>query len=766
MHTKEEDESAFLLDDYESEDDTSKHNFSDSSGGGMSTETRTLIEKLSETLPIDRGREDTEIEDELKIFYCSRTHSQLTQFIHELRRVKLPSAMQPSTGSDGEKKEIFEELKHLTLGSRKNLCINKKVAHLASLTAVNERCLDLQQSKTPVEKKCQYLPNKDNEALVYDFRDHAHARIRDIEDFQILGKKLGICPYYASRSAIKPSEIVTLPYPLLLQRSAREALKISMKNQVVIIDEAHNLMDTISGMYSINVSLKQLKDARIQLRVYLQKFRGRLKGKNRVYITQLVRVLDSLSSYLQLKDENKSAQDGQVETGDLMCGKGVDQVNLHKLVKYLHESKLARKVEGYAAFEEDQQKPKEPMIPSEGDNIRASVPVLTHLEGFLLALTYPAAEGRFFLSLPASNERKESEVLLKYLLLDPTQQFKEIVDEARAVILIGGTMSPMADYVNNLFPYISPDHIQTLSCGHVIPSSNLTAIPLSHGASGVEFNFTFEKRKTPVMIREVGLSVIQLCRKIPDGVVVFFPSHAYLDLVAQTWKTRHSGSTSSETLWEQLNALKRIFLEPSSTAKGTEPASKGPFARTDSKSAGASNNAESVLAAYTAHINSNLQPTSSPSPSGNGAILLAVINGSLSEGINFADHLGRAVIVVGLPFPNPHSAEWRAKVAFVERRSQHEGAQERAAVGREFYENACMRAVNQSIGRAIRHKGDYAAIVLMDGRYQRKGIRDKLPAWIQESLFVDGQRDFQGVIRGLEGFFVKRREAAQKVMVE
>ena len=32
------------------------------------------------------------------------------------------------------------------------------------------------------------------------------------------------------------------------------------------------------------------------------------------------------------------------------------------------------------------------------------------------------------------------------------------------------------------------------------------------------------------------------------------------------------------------------------------------------------------------------------------------------------------------------------------------------------YENLCMKAVNQSVGRAIRHKEDYAAIIFLDHR--------------------------------------------------
>ena len=51
------------------------------------------------------------------------------------------------------------------------------------------------------------MPNKENEALVNEFRDHALAKIRDIEDLGALGKRIGICPYYASRPATKHCEV-------------------------------------------------------------------------------------------------------------------------------------------------------------------------------------------------------------------------------------------------------------------------------------------------------------------------------------------------------------------------------------------------------------------------------------------------------------------------------------------------------------------------------------------------------------------------------
>ncbi len=147
--------------------------------------------------------------DEVKIFYCSRTHSQLTQFAHEIRRVSLPPLSWAHTAEGPSIKEPDDQVvvKHLPLGARKNLCINAGVAKLGSATVINERCLDLQQPNTPKDQKCPFIPNKENETLVNEFRDHTLARIRDIEDLGMLGKKIGICPYYAARSTIKPSEV-------------------------------------------------------------------------------------------------------------------------------------------------------------------------------------------------------------------------------------------------------------------------------------------------------------------------------------------------------------------------------------------------------------------------------------------------------------------------------------------------------------------------------------------------------------------------------
>ena len=205
---------------------------------------------------------------------------------------------------------------------------------------------------------------------------------------------------------------------------------------MVIVDEAHNLMDTITDINSISIDLTKLKQCRSQLDVYLQKFRNKLKGKNRVYVAQVVRLIDSVSSHLEMIATSNQTRDGLVEMETLMGGKGVDQINLFKLMHYLQESKLASKVEKYASLA-DQQGPNS-KIKSNSNRQASTMPVLTHIQSFFQTLTNPASEGRFFY------EKDDNEVSLKYMLLDPTHYFKDVVEDARAVVLAGGTMSPVS----------------------------------------------------------------------------------------------------------------------------------------------------------------------------------------------------------------------------------------------------------------------------------------------------------------------------------
>jgi len=51
-------------------------------------------------------------------------------------------------------------MKCVSLGSRKNLCVNPKVRNLSSLNRINDKCLDMNEGK---KTKCRYLCNENEE---------------------------------------------------------------------------------------------------------------------------------------------------------------------------------------------------------------------------------------------------------------------------------------------------------------------------------------------------------------------------------------------------------------------------------------------------------------------------------------------------------------------------------------------------------------------------------------------------------------------------
>lgn len=82
-------------------------------------------------------------------------------------------------------------------------------------------------------------------------------------------------------------QIVTLPYPLLLQQATRESLGIDLTGHIVIIDEGHNIIDAISALHSTTLTQSQIVRGKQQLEIYLAKFTARLTGKNKMFIKQM-----------------------------------------------------------------------------------------------------------------------------------------------------------------------------------------------------------------------------------------------------------------------------------------------------------------------------------------------------------------------------------------------------------------------------------------------------------------------------------------------
>lgn len=724
-----------LVQDYVDEDAYLPDDDCEDSQDNFSPAVRALMAKMDKNNKRDPASQGDEPSC-TKIYYASRTHSQLSQVLPELTKLKFEhlilgsdeSTMGNMSRADRDpcqKKRTLEDVdvdkreadqrqwRAVSLGSRRQLCINEDVR--STLGDIDEKCRELLEGKQ--NKRCQYLPPVGDDMRMLDLRDQILASPKDIEDLATSGKNMQTCPYYGSRRAIPQAELITLPYNLLLQKTAREALGIDLTNQVVIIDEAHNLIPTLLSLSSVRLTSNILSTSLRQVSVYYQKFRNRLSAMHALHLKRLLNFLDAFQRVAMDWMAQKSSAISKRQDTEVMTvpdfihrlGRNVEGINLLEIESYLKRSKIARKISSYA------------INVSEGDKSgrhlsSMATPPLHTIEALMLGLAGASEDGRLIFSAVGDA------VEIKYQLLNPSTLFRDVVEVARSVVLAGGTMSPISAVVSELFTYLPLNRLTTFSCGHIIPASNVQTLLLTKGPSGLDLEFKFAQQSNRQVVFELGQIVLNFCNVVPGGMVVFFPSYASLNFAREAW--------SQSGLLDKFSVKKKVFLEPQE-----------------------SSGVEMILREYAIAAKTHTLLDKKT-----GAVLFAVVGAKLSEGLNFSDDLARAVVVIGLPFANKNSPELQERMRYANQAELRSGVK-RPAGGKdaaaEMYENMCMNAVNQSIGRAIRHRGDWASLVLIDRRFMSPAIRGKLPQWLRDDVAVC--ETFGRAMKHLGNFYREKR---------
>ena len=137
-----------------------------------------------------------------------------------------------------------------------------------------------------------------------------------------------------------------------------------------------------------------------------------------------------------------------------------------------------------------------------------------------------------------------------------------------------------------------------------------------------------------------------------------------------------------------------------------------------------------------------------------GAILFAVCRGKVSEGLDFANELCRLVVCVGIPYPPLRDVQIEQKKKFLSWKASivQKAGLERSLTGEQWYSQQAFRALNQGIGRTIRHKNDWGSVVLLDERFCDKSTTKNLPRWLQPSLET-ANKSLSSAIRTQGRFF-------------
>ncbi|KAI5191702.1 fanconi anemia group J protein [Nematocida minor] len=250
---------------------------------------------------------------------------------------------------------------------------------------------------------------------------------------------------------------------------------------------------------------------------------------------------------------------------------------------------------------------------------------------------------------------------ISFLLLHASVVFNEIYEKARCVVLLSGTLYPFKELAREL---VSSNPLKAfvhfMQAGHIIPREQLSTSVVS-SYHGTEILGTYAGTQQNKYYRTIADVIVDVAHNLDriGGVLCFVPSYAAIN-----------------KLTPLLNRSVCLIVESKS-----------------------SDEFEGALQEYRSRCRRGK------------CVFLCVFRGKASEGIDFRDHESRAVVLVGIPYQSvrDHSIILKKKY-----NNQYLGN-----TGSEWYNLQAYKAVNQAMGRCIRHLNDWGSIFLVDTRYAK-----------------------------------------------
>ncbi|CAO3637615.1 unnamed protein product [Mucor hiemalis] len=638
-----------------------------------------------------------------RIFVGSRTHKQITQLVKEL---KSKTKYRPRT---------------TILGSRDQLCIHPTVS---KSNTKNEDCVELLD-----KSNCSYA-KRAHSILTHRSMKNEN-RIWDIEDIVKVGKKTRGCPYYASRKIYEGAEVIFCPYNYIIDPIIRKIMDINLKDSIVILDEAHNIEDSSRSAGSLEVDENVLLIISKELdQIIRHGIEADAHGNLQLVVDQLREwIISPDIEYTTIEYENYYSH----WTGKELISK-LNDVNI---TAFLFENRMKQAYKTAAGHAEMVRKETEDEslgVPVQQDELSSQVQIhhrkclsnnsLTTIQGIFMVLGLLFEKKKNYAddyqmviskqvdrSENSSNSernrrRRRNEegprwsFKLGFKCLNPGVIFKSMTESTRSVILTSGTLSPLSTFASEL----ETEFEGRLEANHVIHKSQVWAGAIPRGPNQVELKGVFTNMESFQYQDDIGEALCQIIESVPFGVLCFLPSYNSMDKFINRWKTTG--------IHERMLERKMIVCEPRGSDKKEFENAIGSF--------------------YTQidDVELNIDEHGR-----DGAMFFAVFRGKVSEGIDFTDNYCRAVVTIGIPYPNVRDMEVKFKREYNDWKNTHT-ANSDVLSGGAWYSAQAFRAINQALGRCIRHKNDWGAIIMLEQRFGTGRVCQGLSKWVRNQLQV------------------------------
>lgn len=643
-----------------------------------------------------------------KIVYCSRTMSEIEKALIELHKLMEYRAQELG---------YVEDFRGLGLTSRKNLCIHPTISQERKGTVVDEKCRRItngqlkQRLQQGAVDETETLNKPDSSALC-----QFHETLEDMDQHNLIppgvysfdaltnyGKEHTTCPYFTVRRMIPFCNIIIYSYHYLLDPKIAERVSRELsKDSIIIFDEAHNIDNVCIESLSLDLTddiLKRATRGASKLGAAVDDMKAQDAEKLQNEYQKLVEGLREaeiardeelfMSNPALPQDLLDEAIPGNIRKADhflLFLKRFIEYLKTRMKVLHVISETPASFLQHLKELTFIDRKPLRFCLERLALLVRtlelSDIEDFAALKDIATFATLVSTYDTGFQLILEPFETEGSTVpnpILHFTCLDASIAMKPVFDRFSSVIITSGTISPLDMYPKmlNFETVIQESYTMTLARRSFLP------MVVTKGLDQVSISSKFEVRNDPSVVRNYGSLLIEFSKITPDGMVVFFPSYLYMELIISMWQTMGV----LDEVWK----YKLILVET-------------PDAQ------------ETALA---------LETYRKACSNGRGAVLLSVARGKVSEGIDFDHHYGRTVLMIGIPFQYTESRILKARLEFLR---DHFQIREN-----DFLSFDAMRHAAQCLGRVLRGKDDYGIMVLADRRFGKK--KGQLPKWIAQALY-------------------------------
>ena len=481
------------------------------------------------------------------------------------------------------------------------------------------------------------------------------------------GRARKICPWAAARSAAGHADVLVCDYNHVFVENVREAslpaMGIELESSILIIDEAHNLPDRIRSGLERRVTDQVFRRARDNIEEYKGNLQRKVdsldieESKELIRARELEKQIDALQGPVQEWLEKLKIENENTRGDDL-------RISTTDFLEVISKS-----INGVLDDEQDDdisrvngmvQRLFSVVIDEEEDSEEDEQNDCTRIAEILeICIRYRKSP-----ALALVFDHSLEQPRLTSHLLDPSLLGEEIFERCRGSILMSGTLFPPEMYSEILG--VPREKASCRIYSSDFPISNRPVLI----ASDVTSKFT-EREMSMSLIGEHVRAVIENTK---GNVAIFAPSYSMLDRVHSDFE--NLGWSSKRVIKEEQRMSKRRVEAMISTLY-------------EQKDMG-------------------------------GVAIFGVLNGKLSEGVDYSDNILDALVCIGLPMAPP-SAKQDALIEYFTDKFDRNRAWKYVSL------QPAVNSVLQALGRPIRKKEDRAIVVLLEKRMLERRVSDCMP---------------------------------------